>query len=159
MIRVKSFVSLAATFVLALAVGQVFSSTGDQSNPHDGAHAIAEKLADCIGRDDFDALKAEAWQHCVDEAVVAHLADQISLPYKRMCEGLGTRTKIELLKAEAAGPSIARYSYAEFHTRGVIVWQFEFIKPNDAWKLHAYGWGPLRMEGAQSDGLLTPMTP
>ena len=62
-----------------------------------------------------------------------------------------------MLKAEAAGPSIVRFHYAEMHTRGVIVWQFEFIKPSDQWKLHAYGWGPLRMEGVEASDLLSPI--
>ena len=61
-----------------------------------------------------------------------------------------------LLKAESAGPSIARYSFAEFHTRGAIVWQFEFIRPAETWKLHAYTWGPLRMDSAQAGDLLAP---
>ncbi|MBA3315441.1 MAG: hypothetical protein H0T47_19405 [Planctomycetaceae bacterium] len=132
---------------LAFAAGQVYSSTGDDADPQAAPRELAEKLAGCIAEDDFDALKMEMWKCSVDEGVVGPLADQLTLPYKRLCEGLGTRSKVELLKSEMIGSSIARYSYAEFHSRGVIVWQFEFIKPAEEWKLHAYGWGPLRLDG------------
>lgn len=152
--------NIAVTFAavaLAFAAGRVFSSTDGQADPHAEPRQIAERLAACIAGDKFDDLKTAMWECCVDEQVVEPLGDQLSLPYKRLCEGLGARTKVELLKAEAAGPSIIRFNYAEFHTRGVLVWQFEFIKPADEWKLHAYGWGPLRMEGVQSAGLLSPV--
>jgi hypothetical protein len=147
-----------AALALAFAAGRVFSSStgGETAGPHAQPREIAQKLADCIGGDKFDEFKTTMWDHCIDEAVVAPLGDQLALPYKRLCEGLGARTKVELLKEEAAGPSIARYSFAEFHTRGVIVWQFEFIKPAEAWKLHAYGFGPLRMDGVQAGDLLNP---
>jgi hypothetical protein len=141
---------------LVFAAGRVFSSTGDHADGHAEPRAIAEKLAGCIRDDKFDELKTALWDCCIDEAVVAPLGDQLALPYKRLCEGLGARTKVELLKAESAGPSIARYSFAEFHTRGAIVWQFEFIRPAETWKLHAYTWGPLRMDSAQAGDLLAP---
>jgi hypothetical protein len=146
-----------AAIALAFAAARVFSSTDGQTDPHAEPRLIAEKLATCIADDKFDDFKTAMWECCVDEQVVAPLGDQLSLPYKRLCEGLGARTKVELLKAEAAGPSIVRYNYAEFHTRGVLVWQFEFIKPTDEWKLHAYGWGPLRLEGVQAAELLSPV--
>lgn len=135
---------------LAFAAGQVFSSTGSPTPPQGEPQVMAEKLANCIAEDDFDGLKTEMWHHCVHEEIVSPLGDQLSLPYKRLCEGLGARTKVELIESETVGSSIARYSYAEFHTRGVIVWQFEFIKPNNEWKLHAYGWGPLRLDNLQA---------
>lgn len=130
----------------AFAAGNVFSSTETAQDPHAEARAIADRLAACVAEERHDDLKTEMWDIAVHEAVVGELGDQLSIPYKRLCEGLGARTKTELLKAEAAGPSIVRYSYAEFHTRGVVVWTFEFFKPADQWKLHAYGFGPLRME-------------
>ncbi len=154
----KRNIAFACTaLTLAFAAGRVFSSTDGASDPHAEPRQIADKLAACIAEDKFDDLKSAMWESCVDEQVVASLGDQLSLPYKRICEGLGARTKVELLKAEAAGPSIVRYNFAEFHTRGVLVWQFEFIKPADEWKLHAYGWGPLRMEGVEASSLLSPV--
>lgn len=152
----KTFAVASVAVTLAFVAGQVFSSTGDPVPAQSEPHAMAERLAACLAEDDFDELKSEMWRHCIHEEVVGPLADQLSLPYKRLCEGLGVRTKVELLKAETTGSSIARFSYAEFHTRGVIVWQFEFIKPNDEWKLHSYGWGPLRMDGVQASAALTP---
>jgi hypothetical protein len=136
-----------AALALAVVGSQVFSSTGAEDSANIEPREMAERLANCIAEDDFDALKMEMWKCSVDEGVVAPLADQLTLPYKRMCEGLGARSKVELLKSEMIGSSIARYSYAEFHSRGVVVWHFEFIKPADDWKLHAYGWGPLRLDG------------
>jgi len=153
----KPFFLLVMTAALAFAGGSVFSSTDAPSDPHAEPRVVAEKLAACIADDKLDDLKTAAWECCIDEQVVASLGDQLDLPYKRMCEGLGARTKVELLKAEAAGPSIVRFHYAEFHTRGVLVWQFEFIKPADTWKLHAYGWGPLRMEGVEPSALMSPI--
>ena len=154
--RTKSLIGVAASLALAFAAGQVFSSTTDEAGPHAEPHRIAERLARAIADDKFDDFKMTMWECSIDEGVIDPLADQLSLPYKRLCEGLGARTKVELLKAETAGPSIARYSYAEFHTRGVIVWQFEFIKPNDTWKLHAYGFGPLRMDSAPTGAPFSP---
>jgi hypothetical protein len=136
-----------AALALAFVASQVFSSTGDDATADTGPREIAERLAGCIAEGDFDALKMEMWKCSIDEGVVAPLADQLTLPYKRMCEGLGARSKVELLKSETIGTSITRFSYAEFHSRGVVVWHFEFIKPSDEWKLHAYGWGPLRLDG------------
>ena len=145
--------------VLAGAADRGFSSTADSEKPHAESLRLAETLAACIAEDRFDDLKREMWTCAVDESVVNPLGDQLSLPYKRLCEHLGTRTRVELLKAETAGPSIARYSVAELHTKGAVVWQFEFIKPNDSWKLHAYGFGPLRMDGASENGPFTTMSP
>lgn len=153
--------NIAVTFTavaLAFAAGRVFSSTDGQADPHAEPRQAADKLAACVADDKFDDFKKAMWECCVDEAVVDSLGDQLEVPYKRLCEGLGARTKVELLKAEAAGPSIVRFHYAEFHTRGVLVWQFEFIKPGDTWKLHAYGWGPLRMDGVQEEGLFSPIS-
>ncbi|MGC1274861.1 MAG: hypothetical protein WBC44_14230 [Planctomycetaceae bacterium] len=154
--RMKPLLSLAATLALAFAAGQVFSSTGDQTDAHAEPLQIAEQFAACVAEDRFDDLKMTMWKCAVDESVVGPLGDQLTLPYKRLCENLGTRTKVELLKTEVAGPSIVRYSFAELHTKGAVVWQFEFIKPKDEWKLHAYGFGPLRMDTA-SPGPFTTM--
>ena len=147
----KRWTVLLTVLTLAFSAGRGFSSTEDGNDPHAEPRRIAEELAACIAEEKFDDLKTAMWRCSVDESVVGPIADQLALPYKRLCEGLGARTKVELLKSEAAGPSIARFSYAEFHSRGVVVWQFEFIKPNDEWKLHAYGFGPLRMDGGSSD--------
>ncbi|HEX6987332.1 MAG TPA: hypothetical protein VF170_18285, partial [Planctomycetaceae bacterium] len=118
----KTFGVTLVALALAFAAGRGFTSTGETAGPHAEPQAIAERLAGCIAEDRFDDLKMAMWECAIDEAVVGPLGDQLSLPYKRLCEGLGARTKVEPLKAEAAGPSIARYSFAEFHTRGVIVW-------------------------------------
>ena len=145
-----------AVVILAFVAGRAFTSTGENTDPQAVPQAMAERLAGCIAEDRFDDLKMAMWECAIDEALVGQLGDQLSLPYKRLCEGLGARTKVERLKAETVSESIARYSFAEFHTRGVVVWQFEFIKPNDEWKLHAYAFGPLRMDGAPSAGPFAP---
>jgi hypothetical protein len=150
---------VATGLALAFAAGQVFSSTGAQNDPHAEPRQIAERLAASLAEGAHDELRSEMWRCCIDEAVVNPLGDQLALPYKRLCEQIGARTKVELMKAEAAGPSIARFTYAEFHTRGVIIWCFEFIKPHDEWKLHAYSWGPLRMDNGPPGSLLSPLGP
>ena len=81
-----------AALVLAFAAGRVFSSTDGQTDPHAEPREIAERLAACIAEEKFDELKTGMWESCVDEAVVASNGDQLSLPFKRLCEGLGART-------------------------------------------------------------------
>ena len=144
---------LLATFALAAICGTLlcstsYSSTGGTTAALDTPGAAGDALAACIGQGDFDGLKMELWKVSVDEGVVGHLGDQINGPYKQLTEMLGARTKIEPLPAEVVGPSIVRLKYAEIHTRGVIVWRFEFFKPADEWKLHAYQFGPLRMDAS-----------
>lgn len=150
-----------AFVVVAVAVvaGRGFTYTAEKPEAHAEPQRIAEQFAGCIEEDRFDDLKMAMWKVAIDESVVGPLGDQLSLPYKRLCEELGKRTRVELLKVESAGPSIVRYSFAELHTRGAVVWQFEFIKPNETWKLHAYGFGPLRMDGGSAGGPFTTMSP
>ena len=139
-----------AALTLAGVAGRVYSS-GTEAAPADDIRAIADEFAAQINEEKFDDMKLGMWRVAVDPALVETLNDQLAVNYKRLSEALGARTKVELLKTETAGPSIVRFQYAEFHTRGVVVWQFEFFKPKDAWKLHSYRFGPL--QGTESESL------